>query len=166
MDKHRYSNSYLLWFGILFGLGGLHRLYNGKVATGLLWLCTWGLFGIGQFADLFLIPRMIDRTSSSNRFSHRPLSNATQEFLKEVVRPSLVLPVPSDRHSLPLTQLIAAAEQLGGKLSVTQGVAATGLEFSQVETLLNDLVATDYVSADNDPKTGIVFYEFREIAQS
>lgn len=162
MDKHRFSKSYLLWFGILFGLGGLHRLYNGKVATGLLWLCTWGLFGVGQFADLFLIPRMIDRTLPPGQCNRRPLGNATQEFLREVVRPSLVLPVPGDR---PLAQLIAAAEQLGGKLSVTQGVAATGLEFSQVETLLNDLVTTDYVSADNDPNTGIVFYEFREILQ-
>lgn len=33
MDKHRKGSSYVLWLGILFGLGGLHRLYNGKVAT-------------------------------------------------------------------------------------------------------------------------------------
>jgi TM2 domain-containing membrane protein YozV len=52
--------AYLLWCLIFLGLGGIHRLYAGKVLTGLLWLFTGGLLFIGQFIDLFLIPGMID----------------------------------------------------------------------------------------------------------
>jgi TM2 domain-containing membrane protein YozV len=52
--------AYLLWCLIFIGFAGIHRIYAGKVFTGLLWLLTGGLLFIGQFIDLFLIPGMID----------------------------------------------------------------------------------------------------------
>lgn len=54
------STTLLLWFGWLFGLCGLHRLYNGKIATGVIWLITFGLLGIGQIVDIFLLRDMVE----------------------------------------------------------------------------------------------------------
>jgi hypothetical protein len=45
----------LFWFFCLIGLCGLHRFYLGKPVTGLLWLFTFGLLGIGQLIDLFML---------------------------------------------------------------------------------------------------------------
>lgn len=52
--------AYLLWLPCLFGVAGLHRFYVGRWASGLLWLFTFGLCGIGQVVDLVFIPRMVD----------------------------------------------------------------------------------------------------------
>ena len=38
-----------------FGVGGLHRLYTGHILSGILWLCTGGLFSVGTIIDLLLI---------------------------------------------------------------------------------------------------------------
>ncbi len=45
----------LLSAGIFLGFGGLHRFYVGKVGTGILWLLTGGLLGIGQIVDIIMI---------------------------------------------------------------------------------------------------------------
>jgi TM2 domain-containing membrane protein YozV len=50
---------YLLWVGCFFGFCGLHRIYSGRIVSGLIWFFTGGLCGVGQIIDLFLLPRMI-----------------------------------------------------------------------------------------------------------
>lgn len=45
----------LALIGPVFGLCGLQRFYVGKIGTGILWLFTYGLFGIGQLIDVILI---------------------------------------------------------------------------------------------------------------
>jgi TM2 domain-containing membrane protein YozV len=37
------------------GLAGIHRFYVGRIWTGILWLCTCGIFGIGTILDLIFI---------------------------------------------------------------------------------------------------------------
>jgi TM2 domain-containing membrane protein YozV len=50
---------YVLWLAGWFGVCGLHRIYAGRWASGLLWLVTGGLCFVGQIVDLFFVPRMI-----------------------------------------------------------------------------------------------------------
>jgi TM2 domain-containing membrane protein YozV len=52
MQKSKFVALLLCFF---FGYLGFHRFYVGKVGTGLLWLITGGLFGVGAFIDFFVI---------------------------------------------------------------------------------------------------------------
>lgn len=54
-DKIRKSRIIAFLLCFFFGLLGVHRFYVGKVGTGVLWLLTGGLFGIGALIDLFVI---------------------------------------------------------------------------------------------------------------
>lgn len=38
-----------------FGPSGIHRFYTGHILSGILWLCTGGLFSIGTIIDLIMI---------------------------------------------------------------------------------------------------------------
>ena len=55
------GTAYLLWALCVIGFAGIHRFYAGRYVTGVLWLLTWGLCGIGSVIDLFLIRGMIVR---------------------------------------------------------------------------------------------------------
>ncbi|HIK19649.1 MAG TPA: TM2 domain-containing protein [Synechococcus sp. M44_DOE_062] len=55
----RLGSAYVLWLLGLLGICGLHRFYLRRWGTGLLWLCTFGLLGIGQLLDLIWIPGMV-----------------------------------------------------------------------------------------------------------
>lgn len=56
--------AYGLWALCLVGVAGVHRFYMGKWITGLIWLFTWGLLGLGSLIDLILIPEMVERRNA------------------------------------------------------------------------------------------------------
>lgn len=51
--------AFVLWLFCLIGVCGIHRFYLNRPWTGILWLLTFGLLGIGQLVDLFLLGSMV-----------------------------------------------------------------------------------------------------------
>lgn len=160
------GTSYVLWLGCLLQLHGLQRLYNGKIFTGFLWLFTFGLMGFGQLIDLMLIPGMVEEHNSKykERYGISPYVRPVQPVVQQVVRREFAPPpaIAPDRDRLTI-KLVKAAHVRSGKLTVTQAVMDTEASFAAVEGALRELVKTGYVDAYNDPETGAVTYDFREL---
>jgi len=55
LPTHSIVVGYVLW---IFGFTGAHRFYFGKPISGTIYFMTFGIFLIGWFIDLFLIPSM------------------------------------------------------------------------------------------------------------
>ena len=155
---NKVSSAYILWLGGFLSLNGLHRLYNGKIATGLLWLCTFGLFGVGQLVDLLLIPNMVEDYNTKMKIKMGVSANGVP-LNPSVVATSVIKP---SKQQL-MVKLLKAAEVRNGKLSVTQGVMDTGSRFYEVEAVLKEMLKSGYVKIDNHPVTGVVVYEFIEL---
>lgn len=68
-DSHSLWMGYLLW---IFGFLGAHRFYYGKKVTGIIWMFTLGLLGIGWLFDLFWMP-VLER-SAQRRYYDGPYS--------------------------------------------------------------------------------------------
>jgi TM2 domain-containing membrane protein YozV len=58
--------AYLLWFFSGCGILGFHRFYLGKIPTGLLWMFTVGLGGIGAVYDFFTLSRQVREANLRN----------------------------------------------------------------------------------------------------
>lgn len=153
-------SAYFLWLFCLLQVHGLHRIYNGKIASGLLWLCTFGLFGVGQLIDLVLIPNMVDEHNAKLR-AKLGMSDVGVPMYDPVIAASVFNPKFS-RQQL-IVKLIQAAANRGGKLSVTQAVMDTGASFAEVEATLREMLKSEYVAIENHPDSGVVIYHFVEL---
>ncbi|WP_338288975.1 TM2 domain-containing protein [Luteolibacter sp. LG18] len=68
--RYDYSVAWILQ--TFLGVFGVHRFYLGKIGTGVLWLLTGGLFGLGWLYDFCTLNDLVDernRTPVSGRLA-------------------------------------------------------------------------------------------------
>jgi hypothetical protein len=164
-ERSSTSTAFFLWLTCLVGLCGIHRFYLGRTGTGLLYLFTFGLFGVGQLVDLIRLRQLVQdenlqRDALRALAEKRGLPGAGRKQLR-AVGPA---PVDDDKESLRRKLLTAAAAR-NGQLSVTEGVMETGKPFAAVEAELDAMARSGYVGISNDPDSGRVIYTFGELAK-
>ncbi len=155
VELHKKWAAFGLWCICLTGFCGIHRLYLGRYFTGILWLCTLGLLGVGQLCDLVRMKTLVRKSNESllrDSMVYAQLSGAAGSRARALPR--------EKRGETNEQILLKAAQANGGSLTIAQGVMASGLTFEQVEKSLREMVAKGYVDVDNEPGSGVVIYRF------
>lgn len=147
------STAYLLWLFCIFGICGVQRFYCGKIASGFLWLFTFGLFGFGQLVDLALIPVMVDEKN----FKYLALRGGYQNNAQTlVVNPSK--PTPQANFQNDVVTILRLAQNKGGSISVADVIIETGKSSQEVRTILEKICADGLMEIGNHTDTGTIIY--------
>ena len=170
--------AYLIW-AFAGGLGA-HRFYLGRPGgVTMLILLLGGLItlpfviglvplmilGIWVLVDAVAIPKWVEESRAAALASaSAPVMQTRQTVPVAAQTPAL----PPAVAAAPVTgslriELLKAAVEKGGVLTVTEGVIATGKTFKEVEACLNRMVDSGYVDIDNRPGSGVVTYVFTEL---
>jgi TM2 domain-containing membrane protein YozV len=159
------ATAYLLWAVSLFGVCGLQRFYTGQVVWGILYLVTFGFFGIGQLIDLILIPGLVNQRNAELRRLYW-VKHGT-DFLEPPITGQYVWTGSAGGTALsqgtvvsPLQQLLKTAHEHGRSLSEAQIALHTGLTPEEIKQVLQEALRLGYADVANDPKTGAVRYVF------
>ena len=168
------GTAYVLWCACFFGGCGIHRFYLGKYGTGLLYFFTFGLFGIGQFIDLFLIPGMVERENKKEELQR----GATVNINIQGVTAQTEYTSSAQRHAAPAmpqktsqtaaepetgkaleAKILKLARNFRGRLTPLELAANSSLSLEEADRALEDIVRRGYANmAVSD--SGNIMYEF------
>ena len=139
------GTAYLLWALCLFGVSGIHRFYLGRIGTGILWLCTWGLFGIGNIIDLFTIPTMVDAETA------RRIGGPTPTRLPPEAGASTEPVEPIE------TVILRAARAHGGVVTPAEVAVDGDYSLDESKACLDDLVSRGHAEMRVRRSGGMVY---------
>ncbi len=138
--------AYLLWALGGFGALGLHRFYLRKIPTGVLWLCTGGLFVVGSIYDLVTMTRQVDESNFRRGYLNGPQT----------------LEVHHTREKPPLERVILSLAQANnGRVTAAQVAAGSDWTVDQAQKELDNLARRGTCEL-RVLKSGTVVYHFAE----
>lgn len=152
------GTAYLLWALCFFGVSGIHRFYLGRIGTGVLWLCTWGLFGIGNVIDLFTIPSMVD--AEGERRLPGPVPNRIAPAATApaaAAGPAAIGAAPTGAADPIETVILRAARSHGGVVTPTQVAVGGEYGLDESKACLDDLVTRGHAELRVRTTGGMVY---------
>ena len=142
--------AYILW--LFCGVAGVHRFYLDKIGSGLVWLFTGGLFGLGWIVDFFTLGSQVDAYNRAHGYygmNYRPhFSDHFPRFGSYA----------QERIS-PERQVLSLAREKPD-LSAKDVILNTSLGLEEAERVLRSFVDKG-IATERVTKEGKIRYDFR-----
>lgn len=157
--KYSLPAAYILWAVSGFGALGLHRFYLGKSGTGLLWLFSGGLGGIGGLYDLFTLPRQVQE---ANILYETKL--ALEAGTSARSRPADVSGYRYVNPESPEKTVLRVARKNAGLVTPGEVAIEGDMSVDEARKAL-DKLAKDGVAEIRVRSSGVIVYYFAEFAE-
>ena len=141
------GTAYLLW--LFLGFMGAHRFYLGRMGTGLVYLFTGGVFGLGWLVDMFRIPSLVRESNLRQRYH-------------EVLMEDAVVPAASKRESIE-RKILRAARANQGTVTPAEVALEGDCPIEQAQKALEKLAAGGHAEM-RIRDSGVIEYHFAEFA--
>lgn len=158
------ETAYILCCAGFFGVAGVHRFYLGKYGTGVLYLFTFGLFGIGSIIDLFRIPRMVEEENRKIQGqTGQQVAIDPQPFHAQVQQPQQIPQESQASKKDPEKKLedtiLRLARKFQGNLTPLELAANSSLSLDEADKALENFVRKGYANMKVTDE-GTIIYEF------
>ncbi len=156
--RYNVGFAYLLWLFSGCGALGLHRFYLGKVGTGILWLVSAGLGGVGCVYDAVTLPRQVREANIRARV------RAEMEGGNFSSLPGYGSAAPASQPENPEKTILRVARKNGGFVTPGEAALESDLSVEQARKLLEKMSA----AGDAEMRvrsSGVVVYFFPEFAR-
>jgi len=160
--------AYLLWLLSGFGALGFHRFYLGKIPSGVLWMCTGGLFGLGSIYDLITLPGQVRDANLRRSLFHTHYHTYTTADGQSwrTVNDGSVRIVPGKGGKEPVEQVILRlARQNRGVITPTEVALEANIPLEDAKKALETLVSQGFAEL-RVRKSGTLVYTLPEIMDS
>lgn len=122
---------------------GLHRFYLEKPLSGLLYLFTWGFFGIGTIIDLIRMPIIVDQ------INFRLLTRGKKYLLVDQAH--------FDGFTSPERQILKIAKKHGGVVTIQMVSLDSSMSLSEAKNELEQLREQGFCEKDVDESGAEIF---------
>jgi hypothetical protein len=148
--------AYLLWF--FLGFLGVHKFYLEKIGIGVLYLFTFGIFGIGWLVDLFILGGQVDIYN----LKHRSMTEGNNQNVVVNVTPPPAAPqyapdqtytpqiTSSPQQKMSAERAILALADNTPVLSLRQIMTNANLEMDEVEMSMKKFIAKGMAKEEVD----------------
>lgn len=155
--------AYILWFLCAFSVSGAQRFYCKRYMSGFIYLFTFGLFGIGQFIDLFTIPNMVDEENLKYQalygYQNSNVNGNPQVSINVDGRNGNAYKTANNRKVSDTIKILQTAKSNGGMINLSDCVLTTGKETAQVKQTLDTMCKDGLLEITNLPDSGAIVYK-------